>query len=1155
MKSMVQSSGPSTAKMASGVTAIGRVVFLFLVVLTISLSTGSLALAQGEADADQPATAAVKDAVEEGAEEGAAALTASGAAAVTPEAESALPGFILLAIIIALFVIPIYLGGVLSRSLHMPEHSWKFALAIGTLAAAAVVVGQGEIKYGPDLSGGHTLIFELQDINSELSEEDLEDDGSGSSFEERTTQAKRELVRKLIAALIKRVDPSGIKEVTIREYGLGQIEIIIPKASEQELEVIERQIYTAGALEFRITASPEFNADRAIIDAALAMPLGENVLVVEGEKVAKWVSYRIEEFGPVDEPSNRVVKRQAGLIAQALVKTDDGQNIVGGHLKQTVMTIGDSGKPEVSFKLDTVGAYRFGLLTGTNLPNSSGARRSLGIVLDDRLISAPSINTRITRQGVIEGIPTEEEVKFLIDILDAGSLPAALNKDPISRETISPTLGAQTVVKATTAIAVSLAAVMVFMLFYYRKAGFIACLALGANLLLILGLMVLVHAAFTLPGLAGLVLTIGMSVDANVLIFERIREERNRGSALRMAIRNGFGRATRTIVDANVTTLITAIVIYKIAPDNVKGFGVTLIFGILMSMYAAIFLSRIIFDVGEKIGSIKELKMRQVISKTSIDFLGKRPMAVVFSLVVIVIGLAAVFDRGGDLLNIDFTGGSSVTMVFEKGQEMKYDDVKKIIVEQTDLADKNLSLVEVGEHGSGVQYTVSSVEQDINAVQEVLHKIFGKKLKTYKVEASEVTALPSESAFIRPPARSALQLVSFQEEAEESADEATDSAESEATPEESAAEESVPEETKSETEPAETEPAETEPAETEATETEATETDATPADTTEASAPTEEATESEATESETSSDRFAGGSSFDLNFDTDSEKAGDGDDEAGISYDAVKQLLTDALEATGHGSAALSITNSEYQVGSVRRFKTWNVKLALPVDQANQVAESIKTTASSKPIFPMASKIGGRVAGDMTSKAIAAILISLLGIIAYIWIRFQHVMYGLAAVIALVHDVLITLGMIAISAWVVNSIPVLADMLMIDKFQISLPIVAAFLTIIGYSLNDTIVVFDRIREVKGKSPNLTADTINNSINQTLSRTLLTSVTTLLSVVLLYFLGGDGIHGFAFALVVGVIVGTYSSIFIASPALYIMSQRAAKAIQKPGAKAA
>ena len=192
------------------------------------------------------------------------------------------------------------------------------------------------------------------------------------------------------------------------------------------------------------------------------------------------------------------------------------------------------------------------------------------------------------------------------------------------------------------------------------------------------------------------------------------------------------------------------------------------------------------------------------------------------------------------------------------------------------------------------------------------------------------------------------------------------------------------------------------------------------------------------------------------------------------------------------------------------------------------------------------------MAGNMTTAAIAAVVASLAGIVAYIWFRFQGVIYGLAAVIALVHDVAITLGAIALSALIVDNAGPLAGTLMIEKFQLSLPIVAALLTIIGYSLNDTIVVFDRIREVKGKSPRLTGEMINTSINQTLARTLLTSLTTLLTVLILYFVGGDGIHGFAFSLVIGVIVGTYSSVFVASPALLWLSDRAAASTAKTGA---
>ena len=252
----------------------------------------------------------------------------------------------------------------------------------------------------------------------------------------------------------------------------------------------------------------------------------------------------------------------------------------------------------------------------------------------------------------------------------------------------------------------------------------------------------------------------------------------------------------------------------------------------------------------------------------------------------------------------------------------------------------------------------------------------------------------------------------------------------------------------------------------------------------------------------------------------------------------------EALAATGHEGVAVAVSNPDFDGGN-RRFQEWTVRIALPESQARDVLEHLRSTTNDQPVFPLANKIGGRVAGRMSTDAIAAVLICLIGIVAYIWFRFQRVIYGLAAVAALIHDVAVTLGVIALTGVLVNAVPGLAHALMIEKFQISLPIVAAFLTIIGYSLNDTIVVFDRIREVKGKSPRLTAEMINDSINGTLSRTLLTSLTTLLTVLILYLIGGDGIHGFAFALVIGVLVGTYSSIFVACPVLLWMSDRSEK----------
>ncbi len=997
--------------------------------------------------------------------EAAAAAAGAGAAAAVEDDQSSSQGFVVLAVIIALFVVPMFLGNYFSNQFRMPDHSWKFSLAIGTLAAAAVVVAFGQVKFGPDLSGGITLIYELQDTSNQSAEE-------GENGEDQPRRNTSDLVDQLIAALGERVDPSGTKEVTIRKYGDKQIEIIIPKqGSQQDMDYIMRRISTAGALEFRITASPEFAENKEIIEVAQKLAPGINDVRLNGKKVAKWVAYQLDEFGPVDQPDGRVVKRMAGETPQALILTNDGQDVTGDYLSSAAAGVDPrNGSPAVNFTFDTKGAYRFGRLSGDHIPNAAGQEYFLGIVLDEKLISAPSINEKIRGQGQITGRFTKESVDFLVGILNAGSLPATLNSEPISSTQISPTVGAETVEKGRRAIVYSLVIVMVFMAIYYRFAGIVACLALGSNLLLILGLMILLKAAFTLPGLAGLVLTIGMSVDANVLIFERIREELSRGTALRMAIRNGFARATQTIVDANVTTLITAIIIYKIAPDNVKGFGVTLILGIVMSMYSAIFLSRIVFDVAERTRRLKALGMRHLIGHTNFDFISKRMVAAVFSMVIIAIGVAGISNRGGDMLNIDFTGGSSVTMVLNDDQPMPYAEVKKRL-DGTELVDKNLSLVEVGE--TDTSYTVSSVEQDIHSVQQILQETFGDQMKTHQVELEALVALPA-------------------------------SAESEAA--------STPQETSSDS-------------------------------------PADAAPESDA-QTAVATDPFAGGTSTRIKF----RVAGATSEDAGVNHDTVLQFVQDALNSTGHEGVAIALDNEMYQPGSARRFDQWDIKLALPTDAAGEVLQSLQSTISNHPIYPLASKIGGRVAGNMTTSAIAAVVASLVGIVAYIWFRFHGVIYGLAAVVALVHDVAVTLGAIALSAFVVNGAEPLASGLMIEKFQLSLPIVAALLTIIGYSLNDTIVVFDRIREVKGKSPNLTANMINSSINQTLSRTLLTSMTTLLTVLILYFIGGDGIHGFAFSLVVGVVVGTYSSIFVASPVLLWMSNKAEAAVNS-GAKAA
>jgi len=686
----------------------------------------------------------------------------------------------------------------------------------------------------------------------------------------------------------------------------------------------------------------------------------------------------------------------------------------------------------VNFVFNSRGAARFGQLTRNNLPTrATNFHRNLGIVLDDELRTAPRLQGAISKRGQITGDFSQEEVDFIISILNAGSLPAALNKVPISQQEIGATLGRETVEKGFLAIVISSVAVLVFMIVYYYFAGIVACLALVSNLVLILGVMISIKAAFTLPGLAGLVLTVGMAVDANVLIFERIREELDRGATVRMAIRNGFDRATRTIVDANLTTLITAIVLYWIGTDQIRGFAVTLILGILMSMYTAIFCSRIVFDVWEKQRWLTKLTMRRLFGQTQIDFLGKRHLAAALSGLMIVIGLAAVMNRGSNLLDIDFTGGTSVTILLDEGQAMEDADVRRALTDQAGLDDVTV----IGVGNDNRQYRINTRNRDIEGVEAQIEKIFGDRLKKNSLK---IVDLATAAAGSEPPAEGA----------------------------ESAAAES-----------------------------------------------------GSARQQVTATLEFG----------------------EPIKGGTLEELMRAAQEQIGTADEPFELSNPEHQPGSEQQFRRWTLKTAMDESQTRAVLDEVHAQVARKPVFPSSSNIGGKVAGDTQAQAAYALFASLFFIVAYIWLRFQRIVFGLAAVVALVHDVLITLGMLALSALLVTYFNPLAKVLLIDPFKISLPVVAAFLTIIGYSLNDTIVVFDRIREVRGKSPNLTTDMINASINQTLSRTILTSLTTLLVVLILYLIGGSGIHGFAFALVVGVVVGTYSSIFVASPMLLWMSR--------------
>lgn len=1003
-------------------------------------------------------------------------------------------------IALAVMVLPFVVGNFLAKSLKMPTHGLRFGFVLLALVSSVVVLVSGQIGLGVDLRGGTILVYEIEP----------------GKLDNDVDPVKP---IHLVKPLTQRINPSGTQEIVIRPYGDSQIEIIVPAVDDREVDRIKGKIEEAGILRFAILANQQDHQRE--IDLALAQAESkvkgvrtqETVEDVDGKTIAIWAQVpresgskpgdlkplRVDVSGAIirnpetgafislppmlrGENSEQKVSNwieQEGLRGiETLMIIDPDLDIKGEDLAFASSTWDQNGNPAVAFNLTDAGSGRFFALTTNNSPTGT-FQRQLGIVLDDNLLSAPNILQPIRKEGRITGRFTRTEVEDLVAILKAGQLPAALTKQPIAENAIDATLGADTIDKGKKAIGASLILVLVFILIYYRFSGVVACLALMLNLAMILATMVLINQPLTLPGLAGLVLTVGMSVDANVLIFERIREELKKGAAARMAIRNGFAKATVTIVDANLTTLITAIVLYAIGTDQIRGFAVTLILGILFSMFTAIYMSRGLFDIAERHGFLS-LSMADGVNSIrhalsgegNLDFIGKGRMTLAFSAVLVCVGIAALFLRGKSIFDIDFAGGASVQFRLES--DLTTDEVRDIV--KTAMKDDEgediqftVNGVEMADVPPGTVYKVDSGIDDVNRLKNAIAKAFsesGTGLVTYNVMVSPVggaSLAPANNGVMLTAARA-------QEEGDDAAP-------------------------------------------TDETETEAEEAPA---------APTDVVTTRKVT------------------FGIEGDEGG-----AAINAATLKETLVKAAKKVDVplSERLIGLTPSgegadEWKVESSLPFSVWTIELPVDESAANMVMAEVKSKMDSDPVWISSSMVGSRVADDMIRRAFGALFASLLCIIGYIWFRFQRVIYGLAAVAALLHDVLVTLGAIAISAWLAGAL----GFLLIDPFKISLTVVAALLTIIGYSLNDTIVVFDRIRETKGKAPRLTGEMINVSINQTLSRTLLTSVTTLIVVLLLYFFGGEGIHAFAFALVVGVLVGTYSSIFVASPILLMLLEK-------------
>jgi SecD/SecF fusion protein len=728
-----------------------------------------------------------------------------------------------------------------------------------------------------------------------------------------------------------------------------------------------------------------------------------------------------------------------------------GSEITGDFLINAGQGQGKRGQRAVEFRFNTEGGNRFYDLTSKNHGKEGGFKRHLSIILDGLVRSAPVINEPIRYSGVIEGEYTPKEQETLIKILRAGALPATLKQQPVAENTIGATLGEDTIRKGTTAVLWAFVAVLAFMLVYYRFAGLVACVALLANLLLTVAFMVTVNAAFTLPGLAGLVLMLGMAVDANVLIYERLREERERGASLALAIRNGYDRAFPTIIDTHLCSLFAAIVLFVVGNDQLKGFGISLTVGLIISLFTSLFMTRTMFDLCLAKGWLKKLTMMHIFRRVPhIDFMAIRYYWFTATILLTILG-ASVFiyrlDKGG--LNIDFVGGTLYSgQLREKvtiDQLREYFaglDLPDFSPEQTFANDQELST-----GNTSKLFTIRTSEKNATKVQRVINEKLGEKLRRIEMEQPQIEELKSA------PDKAAVATLSFYKP-------------------------------------------------------------------------------------------------------TDSETPGKKKEADYASRAQVNMLLSRAFEKHNLNVGQFRLERAPESLEKEGRFTMMRLELLNdPVnkDDLVKVLEDVRAEFHAMPQPERLENFDSQLAAATQEKALLAIVLSWAVILLYLWFRFGSWTFGLATVLCLIHDLFFTLGAIAGAHYIHGTW--LGNLLGVGDFKIDLASVAALLTLVGYSVSDTIVVFDRIREVRGKNPLLTAQMINDSVNQTLSRTILSAATVWFVVIVLYAVGGEGVHLFAFVMIVGVIVGTYSSIYIASPLLLIFGEGKSPAAARARAQAA
>ncbi len=722
---------------------------------------------------------------------------------------------------------------------------------------------KGALKKGLDLQGGVSFTLEIDDSK-------LDSD----------SYSKKGQLEDVQTVMNNRINGLGVTEPTIRIMGGNSIEVQMPGVSLKDNPEAIEELSRPAKLEFRKVH--RFKRPSSAKPPLSEIPAGYEVLMMESERGGQIV----------EEPMYVRIRPEAS----------------GDIIKKASPAMEDTSRFSVSMEFTKPeGAKVFERITSSILEEdrATGVKQPLAIVLDGRLMSAPNIQSVISDRGSITGNFTRREA---IELANALNNPLSVGLKRTSLNEVGASLADSAKDSSFMAAAIGTVLTVLFMIFVYKSMGFIAVISVFVNIFILVGVLASFGATMTLPGIAALVLTLGMAVDSNILVFERMREESILGKSLWSSLMAGYEKAFSAIVDANITTLISAIILWKFGTGPVKGFGVTLAVGIFTTLFACLLVSRFMLEFAIKYKVVQKAFMKGFITnETNVNFFKYVKASFTASWLIVLLGIATIVYRGDKTLSIDFTGGDVVTIGYAQDKKIPIEDIVSL---STSTGDGSLG----------------------------------------EVQASYQTDLSSKAE------RLVLQV-----------------------------------------------------------------------------------------ESEKGEQAFA----------------------------ALQEKFPDA---------------GLYLIGQ--------------------------------------TSVGAAVSSDITKDAFIAIALSLLAMLVYVAFRFEF-SYGIGALVATFHDVIMCIGLY-----------VFFGLLGVGSGQFSAPMVAAVLMVMGYSINDKIVVFDRIREELELKPTMSLkDVVNYSINRTLSRTLLTSVTTFLAAVALFIFGTGIIVDFSLVFIIGIIVGTFSSIFIASPVFY------------------